>query len=107
MRLVPLTACLVLLALATAPRADAPWDLPPGVPPPAVPDPQALTPARIALGRQLFYDVRLSASGQLSCGTCHRREFAFTDARPLSRIGEPHAVGSHNRNVKRAGHVDE
>jgi cytochrome c peroxidase len=96
MRLAPLTACLVLLALATAPRAETPWDLPPGVPPPAVPDRQALTPARIALGRQLFYDVRLSANGQLSCGTCHRREFAFTDARPraVGATGEVHPRGS-------------
>ena len=55
-----------------------------------------MTPARVALGRQLFYDVRLSATGQQSCGTCHRREFAFTDTRPraVGATGQVHPRGS-------------
>jgi cytochrome c peroxidase len=87
----------VLLTCSQAPSgADPPWDLPPGVPPPAVPDLSAMTPARIALGRQLFYDVRLSATGQQSCGTCHRREFAFTDTRPraIGATGQLHPRSS-------------
>jgi cytochrome c peroxidase len=94
-----LLAALIAVLLAgahTSSRADAPWDLPPGVPPPAVPDLGAMTPARVALGRQLFYDVRLSATGQQSCGTCHRREFAFTDARPraIGATGQVHPRSS-------------
>jgi cytochrome c peroxidase len=76
--------------------AQIPWDLPPGVPPPFVADPATLTPARVALGRQLFYEVRLSVTGAQSCGTCHRREFAFTDtrARAIGATGEAHPRSS-------------
>jgi cytochrome c peroxidase len=35
-------------------------------------------PARARLGRWLFYDARLSADGSMSCATCHRPEFAFS-----------------------------
>ncbi|QQS29853.1 MAG: di-heme enzyme [Sphingobacteriales bacterium] len=31
------------------------------------------------LGRHLFYDSRLSATGEKSCATCHDQRFAFTD----------------------------
>ena len=36
------------------------------------------------LGRQLFYDERLSRSGDMSCATCHKPELAFTDGLPKS-----------------------
>jgi cytochrome c peroxidase len=90
-------AMIVALAGVAFPTgAYAPWDLPPGVPPPAVPDLSALTPARVTLGRELFYDSRLSVNGTQSCGACHRREFAFTDARPraIGATGEVHPRGS-------------
>lgn len=31
------------------------------------------------LGKQLFYDTRLSRSGTLSCGSCHKPSMAFAD----------------------------
>ncbi len=36
--------------------------------------------AKIRLGRQLFYDARLSADNSLSCSSCHQQKFAFTNA---------------------------
>ena len=36
------------------------------------------------LGRQLFFDERLSADSQVSCGTCHLREFGGADGLALS-----------------------
>jgi len=39
------------------------------------------TPARVELGRLLFFDPVLSADGTLSCAHCHRPELAFTDGR--------------------------
>jgi len=37
------------------------------------------TNAKIALGRQLFFDKRLSLDGTVSCATCHNPRKAFTD----------------------------
>jgi cytochrome c peroxidase len=37
------------------------------------------TPARIALGRHLFYDARLSRDNSVSCATCHRQSGSFGD----------------------------
>jgi cytochrome c peroxidase len=36
------------------------------------------TPARVRLGRWLFFDRRLSADGTLSCASCHQPEHAFS-----------------------------
>lgn len=41
--------------------------------------------ARIALGRDLFHDPRLSGAGQTSCATCHDPARAFTDGRTTGR----------------------
>ena len=40
-----------------------------------------MSAAKVELGRYLFYDKRISVSGKASCGTCHRKELAFTDGR--------------------------
>ncbi len=37
------------------------------------------TNSRIALGRVLFYDVALSRNNAVSCGSCHKQQFAFAD----------------------------
>lgn len=36
---------------------------------------------KVALGKRLFYEQRLSASTTLRCGTCHRPELFFTDGK--------------------------
>jgi len=36
---------------------------------------------KVELGRRLFFDARLSGTGQYSCASCHRPELAFTDGR--------------------------
>ncbi len=73
----------LLAAAIWAPQADAQysWDQPPRVAPPAVPATAPVTPARVELGRRLFYDKRLSGNGTQSCATCHVQERAFTDGR--------------------------
>jgi cytochrome c peroxidase len=42
-----------------------------------------MTPAKVALGRHLFYDKRLSINGTTACSTCHQQERAFTDGKAL------------------------
>ncbi|RIH86033.1 Cytochrome c551 peroxidase [Meiothermus luteus] len=77
---------------------------PPVLPHAPAPDPRALvprvvpippdnpqTPAKVELGRRLFYDPRLSLDGKVACASCHRPEFAFSDG------GNPVSVGVFGR----------
>ncbi len=56
-------------------------------------NPQTLE--KIALGRKLFFDPRLSADGTVACATCHNPDRAFTDGRPTS-VGIKGRVGQRN-----------
>jgi cytochrome c peroxidase len=60
--------------------------------PMTVPDDNAITPNRILLGRQLFFDTRLSRTKKMSCETCHVPEKGWTDGLALS----PRFDGSMN-----------
>lgn len=42
------------------------------------------TAAKVELGKQLFFDNRLSGSGKMACASCHFPEQAFTDGRAVS-----------------------
>lgn len=44
-----------------------------------------VTDAGAALGRVLFYDTRLSANNQVSCGSCHVQAHAFADPDRFSK----------------------
>jgi len=57
-----------------------------------VPDDNAMTADRIELGKQLFFDLRLSRTKKMSCETCHVPEKGWTDALALS----PRHDGSMN-----------
>jgi cytochrome c peroxidase len=43
------------------------------------------TPAKIALGHRLFFDKEVSATGTISCASCHEPKLAFTDGEPTGR----------------------
>jgi cytochrome c peroxidase len=60
-----------------------------------VPRNNPLTPARIELGRKLFFDPRLSADGKISCSTCHKPEFAFADGKTVAE-GIAGKLGARN-----------
>ncbi len=49
-----------------------------------VPAQNPQTPEKIALGKKLFFDRRLSGDGTMSCSTCHDPEKAFTDGLEIS-----------------------
>ncbi|HEU4531076.1 MAG TPA: MbnH family di-heme enzyme [Steroidobacteraceae bacterium] len=87
----PLVAAL-LLTWMSAHAADYEWNLPRGFPRPVVPADNPMSEAKVALGRQLFYESRLSVTGAYSCASCHRQELAFTDGRgrALGATGELH-----------------
>jgi cytochrome c peroxidase len=72
------------------------WRLPDGVPLPLVPADNPMSDTKVALGRRLFYEKRLSVNGATSCATCHLQALAFTDGLPRSvgATGELHPRGS-------------
>ena len=70
------------------------WHLPPGFPRPAVPANNPMSDEKVALGRRLFFETRLSSTGHYSCASCHRPGLAFTD-------GREHAIGATGESVRR------
>lgn len=72
------------------------WQIPKPFPRPPVPADNAMTPAKVELGRYLFYDKRMSVNGKTSCATCHRQELAFTDGRAQAQgtTGQRHPRSS-------------
>lgn len=54
-----------------------------GLPPVPTPADNPITEAKVRLGEILFNDKRFSATGEVSCATCHDPAKAFTDS-PLS-----------------------
>ncbi|PVV17227.1 MAG: methylamine utilization protein MauG [gamma proteobacterium symbiont of Ctena orbiculata] len=66
-----------------------------GLPPVPVPISNPLTSEKIALGRKLFYDRRLSLNDTFSCAMCHVPEQGFT-SNELAM-----AVGIEGRSVRR------
>ena len=95
-----LPASLVLsVALAwpsAAPAAqDFLWQLPRGFPTPAVPADNPMSQAKVALGRRLFFEPRLSVTGHYSCASCHDPARSFSDGRSVA-LGATGAVLPHN-----------
>lgn len=62
---------------------------------PALPPAEPLSAEKIALGRKLFFDRRLSANGTMSCAMCHVPEQAFANNEMAT------AVGVEGRTVRR------
>lgn len=72
-----------------------------------VPEGNPLTAEKVALGRQLFFDPRLSADGTVACATCHQPVRAFSDGRAVAigvagRQGRRSAPALINRGYGRA-----
>lgn len=94
-----LPVCALALAGATAAAADEYADYRvffeplPAVPP--LPADNSMTPAKIELGKMLFFEPRISASGVISCATCHNPALGYTDRIPLA-VGHDGQVGERN-----------
>ncbi|MFK8014001.1 MAG: cytochrome-c peroxidase [Gammaproteobacteria bacterium] len=48
---------------------------------PPTPKNNAITAARVELGKQLFFDPRLSGDGSIACATCHNPALGWSDGR--------------------------
>lgn len=87
--LAPVVAYALLSGIAAWAAADtfadpvAP-DVRLGLPHIAVPADDPLTPAKVTLGRMVFFDKRLSGDNTISCASCHVPEKGYTDGLPLA-----------------------
>ena len=91
---VALAACATLGSSVPAPTAaDKAWILPASYPQPA--DNQS-TPARVELGKTLFFDARISGSGVMSCASCHLPELGWTDGKKLPVMPNGDVVPRHS-----------
>jgi cytochrome c peroxidase len=61
----------------------------------AIPADNPLTPEKVALGRELWFDMRMSGDGVHSCYGCHVCEKGLTD-------GLPKAIGAGNKVLTRS-----
>jgi cytochrome c peroxidase len=61
-------------------------DPPRGLPPTPSPDHNPTTAEKVELGRLLFFEPRLSASGAMSCASCHQPEHGFASPDKRSKI---------------------
>lgn len=62
----------------------------------------AITNAKATLGRVLFYDKNLSIDNTVSCGSCHKQEFAFGDIESPSKGVSGGLTGRHSMRLVNA-----
>ncbi|WBO85285.1 cytochrome c peroxidase [Hymenobacter yonginensis] len=104
----PLQICYGLLVMLSAsgcqpdadvaPIGEVPGTQVPGNFPVPVYGPEKNPPTRAAfeLGRSLFYDPRLSRTGDVSCGSCHQQFVAFAHAGHTLSHGVDNRLGTRN-----------
>ena len=96
MRLVAITAIVLAatpFAVTAAATADRSWQALPDVAP--APADHPTTADRVELGKMLYFDPRMSSSGNVSCFSCHNVMEGGDDHRPTS-IGVHGHVGGRN-----------
>lgn len=62
---------------------------------PPIPANNTMTPEKIELGKMLFFEPRISASGVISCATCHNPALGWSDRIPRA-VGHGGQVGERN-----------
>ena len=87
-RLAPSLRSSGLSSLASARAAGPAASLPKGLPADLweilVPPENPVTPEKVALGRKLYFDKRLSKDGTVSCATCHDPAKGFADGKKVA-----------------------
>lgn len=66
------------------------------IPAPFIPENNPLTVEGIELGKKLFYEKKLSKNNLMSCGSCHKPQFAFNDKDNALSIGVDGLPGVRN-----------
>jgi cytochrome c peroxidase len=93
MRMKHWTVLIAWAALAAPGLAQ--WPSVPGYAEMKYPADNAMSKEKVELGKQLYFDKRLSADGTKSCYSCHVKEKGLTD-------GLPTAIGAYEAKLPRA-----
>lgn len=97
--------CFLFVLISSCQKEDTKvisyLDVPYGFPNPTFPADNEFNESRFLLGRKLFFDPILSSDSTISCASCHKPEFAFTDRKKVSegimdRIGVRNAPSLGN-----------
>jgi cytochrome c peroxidase len=96
-----LGACIAGLAVAGSQPALGP------LPPVPIPADNPMSPEKIELGKQLFWDGRLSGNGQTPCVACHMPQLGWGIGTAISR-GYPGTVHwRHSQTVLNSAHYQK
>lgn len=85
----------------TVTKEDKKWLLPDA---PVSPVDNQPTAARVALGKMLFFDPRLSADGNLACAGCHNPMFGWADGLPTAKGNKSKVLTRASPTVANAGY---
>jgi cytochrome c peroxidase len=91
----PLAAAVAVIAVAWSTDRARPASAAAVLGPVPIPADNPQTPGKVALGKLLFFDPRLSGNNTIACATCHRSAQGMADGLPRS-IG---ASGEMTRNA--------
>jgi cytochrome c peroxidase len=94
-----------ILSSCATPQGDAPVAARVSALPPIThPADNPASPAKTALGKQLFVDKRLSGTGQMACQGCHYRNLGWTDALVLSKRDDGKMNTRHTPSLYNVGY---
>lgn len=107
-----LAGSLILTGLAACGGGD---EVPPtdeteaftALPEMVIPADNPITPEKVELGKQLFFDTRISDSGEFSCETCHLPEMGWTDGQQFSRAASGNLNTRHTPTLYNVGYYTE
>ncbi|MBD3673544.1 MAG: c-type cytochrome [Planctomycetaceae bacterium] len=78
--LIPTLSLIAVLGLASTLHAEPPL----GLKPVKVPDDNPMSEAKIELGKQLYFDKRLSKDNTISCASCHDPKKGWSNDAPVA-----------------------
>lgn len=67
------------------------------------PEDNPTTPAKVALGKQLFFDPRLSGDNRMSCATCHLPEKAYGDGLAQAKGHDQKTLARNTQTILNVG----
>ena len=80
----PTTGLASQAAKQAEPSASELPKVPLGLPKVPIPEDNPMTPAKVELGKLLYFDKRVSKDGTVSCATCHDPQMAWAEHEPTS-----------------------